>query len=341
MFLVGAVAICGLPPLNGFVSEWFIYGSLFAGATNGLGGSGAAPAIGLVSLALMGGLALACFAKVVGVVFLGEPRDSRLAVHPTPPLMKIAMTGLACACVFIGVLPGLWVPLTQRASSELVQALPSAVAPAIRDMLAPATTLTAMALIFVCFVVILTLIRRSRQAAATARDQAGAGVSLTWGCAFTVPTARMQYTASSFAASLIASFRAMLWPEKIQALPAGVFPLAARLETHTPDIAEHELFTPMFRAVARAFAMLRTVSWSGDSGGRATATDQRHGALHTLAYALVTALRRGSIQVRLAYIVLTLILLLLIESLTLSPRTSAHSRALPDVVATPVARGEP
>ena len=73
-FLVGAAAISGLPPLNGFVSELLLYLGAFGHAT-GAGPALAVPALtAVVALALIGGLAAACFAKAFGIVFLGEPR---------------------------------------------------------------------------------------------------------------------------------------------------------------------------------------------------------------------------------------------------------------------------
>jgi hydrogenase-4 component B len=73
-FLIGSLAISGLPPFNGFVSEFFIYMGGFRGIAV------RSPAfvlslLAIVSLAVIGGLALACFTKVVGVVFQGEPRS--------------------------------------------------------------------------------------------------------------------------------------------------------------------------------------------------------------------------------------------------------------------------
>ena len=113
LFLIAAVSICGLPPFNGFVSEWILYGSLFGG-TFGTAPTVAGPAaFGAVSLALMGGLALACFAKVFSVVFLGEPRDASVQPHATAPLMRLGMLILAVLCVAIGMLPGIFVPLTR------------------------------------------------------------------------------------------------------------------------------------------------------------------------------------------------------------------------------------
>jgi NADH:ubiquinone oxidoreductase subunit 5 (subunit L)/multisubunit Na+/H+ antiporter MnhA subunit len=328
MFLVGATAICGLPPLNGFVSEWVIYSSLFAGVFRGVGASGAAPALGLVSLALMGGLALACFAKVFGVVFLGQPRDAIVSAHPTPVRMKIAMGGLAIGCMLIGIFPGQWLPLVQSATSELVRSMPPAeVELAIRSIPAPAAELSKPIAVFVLVVIGLVLIRRRVRAWATALHRTASRVVATWSCAYAEPTARMQYTASSFASSLIVSFRALLWPHRELVSPAGTFPVASHLETHAPDIAERELFEPLFGGLARLFAMVRTLSLGGESGAKPDiAAESGHpGPVRTLLLGLVSALRSGSIQVRLAFIVVTLVLLLVFEAIS-SP-TAVNSPA--------------
>ncbi len=92
LFVVGAAAIAGLPPLNGFVSEWLVY----LGFLDGLGRPGgdllAFVALGAPVLALVGGLAAACFAKVVGVAFLGSPRSAHARhAHEASPSMLAAM----------------------------------------------------------------------------------------------------------------------------------------------------------------------------------------------------------------------------------------------------------
>ncbi|MEI7816259.1 MAG: proton-conducting transporter membrane subunit, partial [Desulfuromonadales bacterium] len=74
LFGVGSVAICGLPPLNGFVSELLIFLGLFQGI-QGEGGAAVVVTLATPALALLGGLAVACFVKVYGIVFLGVPRS--------------------------------------------------------------------------------------------------------------------------------------------------------------------------------------------------------------------------------------------------------------------------
>ncbi len=317
MFLVGAVAICGLPPLNGFVGEWVIYGSLFSGAVRGSGASAAAPALALVSLALMGGLALACFAKVFGVVFLGAPRDPGTEAHATPALMKFAMAILALACILIGVFPGAWVALVYHAAAGFIrpEAPAANMAAGLHVVLAPAGTLTIAAAVFSVAVLVLVVLRRVALARVAARGGAHAPEA-TWGCGYAYPTPRMQYTASSFAASLVGSFRALLWPRRDYRAPTGVFPEGARLETHATDVAERDLFEPLVRGVSRCLAMVRTVSWSGRGDVLSTPPADARGPARALVAGVVGALRRGSIQVRLAFIVLTLVLLLVIEAIS-------------------------
>ena len=80
-FLVGSIAISGLPPFNGFVSEFFIYWGMLKGLTAGNTLLSITMVISFASLAFIGAMALLCFTKVFGVVFLGSPRSD---YHGTP-----------------------------------------------------------------------------------------------------------------------------------------------------------------------------------------------------------------------------------------------------------------
>ncbi len=113
-FLGGAVAICGLPPLNGFVSEWLVYLGIFHTIQNGT------PLIALLAapaLAMTGGLALLCFAKVFGLSFLGQARSAFLQPHESPKSMLVAMAILLAACLAIGVAPLALLPLLNDAAT--------------------------------------------------------------------------------------------------------------------------------------------------------------------------------------------------------------------------------
>jgi formate hydrogenlyase subunit 3/multisubunit Na+/H+ antiporter MnhD subunit len=312
-FLVGAIAICGLPPLNGFVSEWVIYAGLFTGVHQDIGASGGVPALGVFSLALMGGLALACFAKVFGVVFLGHPRDAHIEPHATPPAMKLSMSGLAIACVFIGLAPGYWVPLTYGATGTLVGLEADQVGASFRNVLNTGSSLSAMAAVFLGIAGGLALFRRALRGRADAVPQLD-----TWGCGYARPDARMQYTATSFASPLMRAFRGLLWPEYNLVAPIGPFPAKSHVEIHTPDLAEHDFFAPLFRGTARFFAMYRNLTWTGlpATGVKAQGVHGRVGPLATMLTKMAAALRKGTIQVYLTFIAITIILLFLIEGLS-------------------------
>ena len=105
-FLVGAMAIAGLPPLNGFASEWLtlqvlLHIPFYSNVADGIAG-----AIALAALSATAALALFCFVRVIGQVLLGPNRRS---VRPTeaPLVMRISLTFLAGACVVLGIVPGL------------------------------------------------------------------------------------------------------------------------------------------------------------------------------------------------------------------------------------------
>lgn len=105
-FLVGAMAIAGLPPLNGFASEWLTMQALLRLPVYGGLGDGVAGAIALAVLAATAALALMCFVKVVGLVLLG-PRRGESTPGEAPPAMAGAVVFLALGCVVLGFAPGL------------------------------------------------------------------------------------------------------------------------------------------------------------------------------------------------------------------------------------------
>ncbi len=107
-FLIGAVAIAGLPPLNGFASEWVTLQSLLRVPAYGGVADGTAGAIALGALAATAALAALCFVKVVGLVLLGPARrDSVANAQEVPGAMRAGVVALAGACVLLGLAPGL------------------------------------------------------------------------------------------------------------------------------------------------------------------------------------------------------------------------------------------
>ncbi|MEF2071145.1 hydrogenase 4 subunit B [Consotaella aegiceratis] len=103
-FLVGALAISAIPPLNGFVSEWYTYQGLFAAALGGSFLVQFATPIAAVMLALTGALAVMCFVKAYGVIFAGPSRSAHAShAKEAPGPMVAGMVILALACVGLGL----------------------------------------------------------------------------------------------------------------------------------------------------------------------------------------------------------------------------------------------
>ncbi|TMK27562.1 MAG: hypothetical protein E6G69_15430 [Alphaproteobacteria bacterium] len=103
-FLIGAAAIVGLPPLNGFVSEFLLFYAGFAAVMDPAASIALAGLMAIVAMGLIGGLAAACFAKAFGIVFLGSPRTAKAEkAHEAAPPMRAAMAVLALLCVTIGL----------------------------------------------------------------------------------------------------------------------------------------------------------------------------------------------------------------------------------------------
>ena len=103
-FLIGAVAISGLPPLNGFVSEWLTYQALLAGFGSTQSLTRVVFPIAGALLALTAALAAACFVKAFGISFLALPAQrERRQAHEASLSMRIGMGILAAGCVALGL----------------------------------------------------------------------------------------------------------------------------------------------------------------------------------------------------------------------------------------------
>ena len=107
-FLVGSLAIAGIPLLNGFASEWLLLQTLLHVPVYGGVVDGTLGAVALAGLAATVALAALCFVKVIGLVLLGPPRRTACAeAIEAPPAMRNAVVALAGACVVLGTVPGL------------------------------------------------------------------------------------------------------------------------------------------------------------------------------------------------------------------------------------------
>ena len=124
-FLVGSLAISAIPPLNGFVSEWFTYQGLIGAAMGGDIFTRILFAFAVVALAVTGALAVTCFVKAFGVTFLARPRsEAAERAHEVPAPMKAAMVVLTLVCVFLGLGAALVTPVVDSIAATMLSVPP-------------------------------------------------------------------------------------------------------------------------------------------------------------------------------------------------------------------------
>lgn len=251
LFGVGSVAICGLPPLNGFVSELMIYLGLFQGI-QGKGGVAAAGALAAPALALVGGLAVACFVKVYGIIFLGAPRSEiHIAHNEAGWQMLLPMSLLGGICIAIGLAPGIVTDCLQRTSLAVLQLKAGESGVTLQGQISLPMITYAGIMLLILIIVIAVWYRRKLV-------QSGQSETVTWGCGYQRPAVRMQYTASSFAEMLVGLFSFVLKPHNhVPNNIKGLFPDRSKFFSHVPEAVLELLYIPFLQRLYDRFAMVR------------------------------------------------------------------------------------
>jgi len=233
LFLIAALAISGLPPFNGFISEFILYTGLFNWLHNALIVSLIGIIFTIMGLVLIGGLALMCFTKAFGIVFLGNPRHTfQHEVKEVSFFQLIPMYIIAAFIVFIGLYPTLFLDILVK-PVQLFTGLHQLPFISFRgDGLEALQSVSGAGWYLILLVALILGVRKLVQ------RKRPITVSSTWNCAYTHPTSKIQYTASSFVkpySSLMASCFLIFKKEKeVQ----GVFPKNASLETRPYDKIE-------------------------------------------------------------------------------------------------------
>ncbi len=254
-FAIGALAIAALPPLNGFVSEWLLLQSLVHSLPSNAAAVAVAMPVAVAVVALTGGLAAAAFVKAFGTAFLAMPRTVEAdQAHESPRTMQFGLVALGGVCVALALAPTVLAEPLQRVSSTiggLADGRPIHTngvylqLSGIEAGLSPLLLATGLA---VMMIAALAVVRRGR-VRRTVRDIPA------WGCGRTVQTARMEYTATSFAEPLQRVFDDVLHPEidvdVDHHTESRHYVQAIRYRLHTRDAFEHRLYLPLLAAVRR------------------------------------------------------------------------------------------
>ena len=247
-FVAGAAAICALPPLNGFASEWLLYQGALGAAE-----SGASPLLRFTSMlmvgwiGLVGALAVACFTKAVAVVFQGRPRSAEANnAYEVPRGMIVAQGSLAIACLALG----LGAPLALRALQPVIAVLDPTVSPFITWSVPPGTLCVLLLLTGGAVTAWMSMSeRRSRNR-----------TFITWECGFGDLGPRMQIAATSFVQPIARMFGALVRYAvdlHVEGSNRRLFPEAITVEPHTEALLETRVYSPIVRTFVRAGTSLQ------------------------------------------------------------------------------------
>jgi hydrogenase-4 component B len=251
LMVAGAVAIAGLPPLNGFVSEWLIYLGLMGGDLTHPGAIHIAVLLGTGLVAFIGGLAALCFVRVVGFALLGEPRSPTARhAHESTAGMLGPMVVLAVSVACMGMFPSVLLRLLSPVAAQLFGAAVGGRMVAAQGSLVTLGALNAALWGGLALAAILWLALRR-----PADPPVG-----TWDCGYAAPTERMQYSARSF--SEFVSYRLFPRPlrprTKVEIAPSP-FPAAGKFSSTCSDPLTDNVFEPFFLRWADRFSRLRWI----------------------------------------------------------------------------------
>jgi formate hydrogenlyase subunit 3/multisubunit Na+/H+ antiporter MnhD subunit len=288
LFLVGCISISALPPFNGFVSEWLTFQAFLLSSHVPNQIMRLLMPMGAALLALSGALAAACFVRAYGVMFLGHWRGKHAPqVHEVDWYMRTAMLAAAAACLALGVMPNFFIETVDALTSGLVGASLSSSATAWGWLwltpIAPERASYSGLILFVGGMAVYGIVYVALHV-----DPGKVRRGEIWDCGFEKLTARMQYTAVSFAMPLRRVFGFLfLVRETARLTPQAAHPAFPRRIVYSLRVRDriwHWLYRPV---VAASFWVSRKVGM----------------------------LQQGRIQTYLIYSFVTVIVLLLIKSL--------------------------
>jgi hydrogenase-4 component B len=263
-FLIGAIAISALPPLNGFISEWLTFQAFFRGFdVAGLSVKIAMP-IGVALLALTSALAAACFVKAFGITFLGLGRSHHVdTAHESPWNMLAGMGMLSVACLAFGLAPSFVISLLQPVADFVlhrtsVGAHPAGLSTTIstNSTMNDAPILVAILLLVIASLVVFGIV--------VLRGNRKTRIVPTWACGLENISPRMQYTATGFSKPIRMIFSSVFRPSReidvIEPM-SPYFKPTIRVDLRTEAIFDTRVYQPLlnyFLAMLRVFRKIQT-----------------------------------------------------------------------------------
>lgn len=246
LFLIGSVAISGIPPLNGFMSEFLIYTGFFESASVLGKYFPLFMLVMTVGLAFVGGLALACFTKINSIMFLGTERTENRLFNVSP-VEYVSLGILAALCILFGMYP--------RSALGIISLVISSHQWGIKTqpymMAAQWNVFTAVfgsVVLTIGAIVVWKNIHKQKR------------ISSAWACGYPSITPRMQYTASSYANEINTIASTVLRINEHVLLPTTIFPKNSRYKSHAEDFSEKKFIEPIYYYLMKKIASIEFLS---------------------------------------------------------------------------------
>lgn len=247
--VVGAMAVSALPPFNGLIGEWFIYRGLLESAVHLQGLAGFFPLIVFGLLALVGGMVLMVFVRLVGLALSGEPRHPRTeGAHEVGWRMLVPMGVLASLCLMCGMMPSAVIAAVCRVGLDIDPGL----APWLASTKLLPVWLGWLNWGLVVLLALMMLVLLWRQSYGQKRTAA------TWGCGYAFPNRRMSYSAEGFSELSATTFLHECLPPGVDgSQQLSLFPKTGDFRHKAHDLVLDSLFQPLFSHVCALCVRIR------------------------------------------------------------------------------------
>lgn len=243
LFLIASIAICGIPPFNGFISEFILYSGMYYWIQGATMITMIASIFTILGLVLIGGLALLCFTKAFSVVFLGNERHSfDHEIKEVPQIQLIPLYMIAFFILIIGVFPQYFIGLIMQPVALITGT--EAVGRIFENNLTDSLQHITLAVWgFILLILTVFLVRKFVQPKRMVTYES------TWACAYEGPAAQMQYTAGSFVRSYSKLLKPVIMSVKREKEIHGIFPSDGFYVSHSYDKLEKWLIDKPIMAI--------------------------------------------------------------------------------------------
>ena len=251
LFIIGSIAISGLPPFNGFISEVLIYAGMLLGIPASEISLFLVLVVAIAALAMAGTMAIVCFSKASGIVFLGEARTEKVSkiVGDVEKVMLIPMTILAIVTLLIGLFPEIFVSLVLCPVSMFVNEAGS-----FEIFGVIISLMQIFSRIFFAFLAILLLVYVARICI-----NRKSSIHTTWGCGYDRPNSHMQYTPSSYDNLFVSTLKPLFKRISHIKKPKDLFPKDAYFELEIEDIEEAYIVEPIVKLDEKILAKFERI----------------------------------------------------------------------------------